>query len=767
VPLPDPATQEKFMSKRIFMVWSGLMTAACVVMGGFVYRALEHSAQVNRALMKDMQAHRELLEQSRTLNQAPIERPSRDDNGASQRMQGVDSTARGWVSLSLRLVKDQPAGEPAAGYTIKLTNSSDDPHATVIDLSATSDADGRFDAGLLAPGRYHVELQTPWNETANQRVQLRAGRTAQVEEIICPGEALPELDVTFEIDWPQDFNKYPDVYENSGVYLEPEERPRDIVGLAWSYNPPVPLPKHFVVMKRGILLQSGAGVEASPAVHYDPSREVKFDKDEAGSVENALVLQLLSNFSKEDEIDKFKMKSPIAIPEPRVRWAGSRCAFRVKGIVIMQELGSYPYGQRILIKDQSAETGGEFKPGEPGARVRIQISSALATLADRVLARDQLISRDAEAKRDEEVESDPLPDKEVRVEANAANVYNEAAFFAKYRKTDLAIERATGAITKNDKPAAMYMVRSLLFQFKGRPEDADRDLGAAVRLDPENAGLYYQHRADVWRDLGKIDQALADYAESLRLNADLTGVHKHSATTVYKHRGRIFEENWDLGNALADYTEAIERGLDLYSERAALYVKLENFDAAIEDYSHSIDRDDRRDGFSQFTPARAHLYWERNDLDQAAPDFAAIDAWIGTIKPGDLATAPRSLQNGIARLRDQIAWFLATAGAERCRNGARALEQAIDLCILSSWNNSEFFPTLAAAYAETGNFDLAARWEAKALETMNDGKSQPDPEEVKQPGERLALYRSGKPYREYGKPRTFSRAFAKLDEDTD
>src|SRR5262249_40207223 len=72
------AMQERIMSQRILMFWSGLMAAACIAMGVFVYRVVEQSAETSRALIKNMQdANRELLAESRALNLALIERLDR------------------------------------------------------------------------------------------------------------------------------------------------------------------------------------------------------------------------------------------------------------------------------------------------------------------------------------------------------------------------------------------------------------------------------------------------------------------------------------------------------------------------------------------------------------------------------------------------------------------------------------------------------------------------------------------------------------------
>jgi tetratricopeptide (TPR) repeat protein len=90
-----------------------------------------------------------------------------------------------------------------------------------------------------------------------------------------------------------------------------------------------------------------------------------------------------------------------------------------------------------------------------------------------------------------------------------------------------------------------------------------------------------------------------------------------------------------------------------------------------------------------------------------------------------------------------LAWRLAVSRNDGARDGKRAIELAMQACELTSWNVANYLDTLAAAYAEAGQFPEAIRWQEKSLEF---------PEFVKASGtrarERLNLYRSGKPYRE-------------------
>jgi len=88
------------------------------------------------------------------------------------------------------------------------------------------------------------------------------------------------------------------------------------------------------------------------------------------------------------------------------------------------------------------------------------------------------------------------------------------------------------------------------------------------------------------------------------------------------------------------------------------------------------------------------------------------------------------------------AWVWATCPDAKYRDGTRAIESASRACELSGWKDANDIDTLAAAYAEAGDFDAAVKWQTKANALYADAGDKATGQE------RLKLYRERKPYRQ-------------------
>ena len=122
---------------------------------------------------------------------------------------------------------------------------------------------------------------------------------------------------------------------------------------------------------------------------------------------------------------------------------------------------------------------------------------------------------------------------------------------------------------------------------------------------------------------------------------------------------------------------------------------------------------------------RGSLYYRLGDYRQALADHqAALE-----LDPDDAATL------------NHLAWLRAVCPDDAVRDGAEAIRLATRACELTEYTTAGYVDTLAAAYAESGRFDDAVRWQEKARNLVSeDHKADYE--------SRLELYRSGRPFRD-------------------
>ena len=178
--------------------------------------------------------------------------------------------------------------------------------------------------------------------------------------------------------------------------------------------------------------------------------------------------------------------------------------------------------------------------------------------------------------------------------------------------------------------------------------------------------------------------------------------------------------------AIADCNEAIELGF--HDPLARIYRGLawrekKEYDKAIADYTEVIRLD----------PQNAFAYFARASAWGAKHEYAKADADLGEalrLDPQNPVTC-----NGRA-------WTWATCPNGQFRNGQKAVESATRACELTDWNEAGIIDTLAAAYAETGDFPLAIKWQTRAIELETDAQNKREFEV------RLKLYHEKKAHRD-------------------
>jgi len=280
----------------------------------------------------------------------------------------------------------------------------------------------------------------------------------------------------------------------------------------------------------------------------------------------------------------------------------------------------------------------------------------------------------------------------------------------------------------------------------------DRALAFFTNAIKENPNCDdYDSRGGVWAVKGRDDLAIADYSEAIRLDP--------SEARFYVNRGLAYGRKGEHDSAIANFDEAIRlepRYVDAYLNRAVQWHRKGEYDRAMDDHATVIQLDPFLAlGYSN----RGATFWAVGERDKAMADFnAAIGmdpkhpsayvcrgvAWEGRGKYAEaIADYEKAVRLGRkdAELLNQLAWLLAVCPDDRQRDGSKAVEYATQACEIAKWKEPEYLDTLAAAYAEVGDFPKAVKWEEKALSLCSGSQRQ-------RFQTRVDLYRSGKPYRE-------------------
>lgn len=238
-------------------------------------------------------------------------------------------------------------------------------------------------------------------------------------------------------------------------------------------------------------------------------------------------------------------------------------------------------------------------------------------------------------------------------------------------------------------------------------------LTAMIKADPQNDALY-DERANLWEALGELDIAIGDYTEAIRLDPDVA---------YYNSRGAVWYLKREYDKALADYTEVIRivPNVVTYNNRGNVWLKKKEYDKALADYNEAIRRE----------PAYVFAYNGRGAAWRAKGNYDRAIA--------DYGEAIR-INPKYASAYSNRAWLRATCPEAKFRDGAQAVadaERAVGLDATSA----DYSSTLAAAYAEAGDFAKAIETQKKALDIVP-ANEKADYES------RLELYEAGKPYRE-------------------
>jgi tetratricopeptide (TPR) repeat protein len=323
---------------------------------------------------------------------------------------------------------------------------------------------------------------------------------------------------------------------------------------------------------------------------------------------------------------------------------------------------------------------------------------------------------------------------------------------AGYWRNSLTLWTHCVAVTRDNILARVSLGNAL--QQAGQINEAMEQYREVLRLDPnqEHANL------DLGVALamtGQLQEAANCFARALRNRPDWSGTHLNL--------GRALFELGDFSGALTHYAEAVRLDSNAVVAFTSLAGDLSargKSDEAVRYYLEAL----------RFNPADAEAHYhlglewlQRGRMDEAMaslreavrlePDLADAHFQLATTLVNRRAISEAISQyHETLRLNPEsllalnnLAWILATHPEAQFRNGPEAVQLAERACELTSYQQTVFVGTLAAACAEAGRFDDAVATAQKAC-ALASAAGEQDLLEKNQ--KLLVLYQAHQPYRE-------------------
>jgi len=300
-----------------------------------------------------------------------------------------------------------------------------------------------------------------------------------------------------------------------------------------------------------------------------------------------------------------------------------------------------------------------------------------------------------------------------------------------------------------------WMAHSNLGLFLSERGDVDAAIThfeKVLQLRPTEPGGY-SNLGNALLQKGSIDEAMAQFQTALLISPKDPDVQNNVGGALL-HQGRIDE-------AIEYFNKALEERPTHASARNNLgdaLVRKGDPDGAIREYEKTLEL--------RFDDAETHYnigkaLRQKGEIDQAIAEYRkAIE-----LRP-DYANAHNNLANALRQkgiikeaiehyeaalksepgsilVENNLAWLLATSADPTVRNGARAVELAGRATRATGGNDPVILHTLAAAYAENGEFPKAIEAARHAIE-LADEHGIPDLAESLR--NKIVLYQAGSPY---------------------
>jgi tetratricopeptide (TPR) repeat protein len=254
----------------------------------------------------------------------------------------------------------------------------------------------------------------------------------------------------------------------------------------------------------------------------------------------------------------------------------------------------------------------------------------------------------------------------------------------------------------------------------GKLDEAEKHYQEVIQLMP-TAAKPYNNLGNAYAMQNKLDDAMAMFSKAIEFNPGLAEGH-YNLGNAYLLKGKMAEAIAELKTALSLKPDDI-----LADKKLAEALFKTGKAAEAIPYCEAEVEAEPEDAHAHFNLGTADLAGKRPE--QALAHYKEA-----------VRLAPDT-----SHCLNALAWLYATCPKAEIRNGAEAVRLATRACEITKHQDTGMLDTLAAAYAEAGRFDEAIKTteEIRALAV-----SAHDAAMVDTAKQRLALYKSGKPYRD-------------------
>ena len=307
-------------------------------------------------------------------------------------------------------------------------------------------------------------------------------------------------------------------------------------------------------------------------------------------------------------------------------------------------------------------------------------------------------------------------------------------------KYDLALEQANKTIELQPQTSMNYTLRARVHERKEDFKSAIADLDTGLKIDPQDLiALYMRARLNLIQD--DYPAARQDLEKFLQLQpGSPQGILLRSMVSAQEKR---------FHDAIADLQlllRADPKNVELRMQLGSLLALDQRPRKAIELYTMLIEEDkDNAQALRQRADALLSVGKHKEAIADYEIALKAQEAALKAEPKNDESKELRErLELELEGILNNLAWVLATSPMDDVRDAKRSIELGTRACELSKFEKPHILSTLAAGYAESGDFDTAIKWSNKAVELGRDKLK----DQIDQLEKELDSYKSKKPWRE-------------------